>query len=40
MATREPTPTEAYHTCTCGERFESTDDLLEHAREAHGIGVF
>jgi predicted small metal-binding protein len=38
MATRqEETPT--YHACTCGEQFETTDDLLEHAREAHGLEV-
>ena len=39
MATRGQSP-ERYHTCTCGESFASTDDLLEHAREAHGLGVY
>jgi len=39
MATRQQ-PTTTYHTCTCGEEFETTDDLLEHAREAHGLSVF
>jgi len=38
MATQQPTPT--YHTCTCGEQFETTEELLEHARESHGLGVF
>jgi hypothetical protein len=27
------------HKCGCGESFESTDRLLEHAREAHGLFV-
>jgi predicted small metal-binding protein len=39
MATRQQSQT-GYHTCTCGEEFESTDDLLEHARESHGIDVY
>lgn len=39
MATRQQTPT-TYHTCTCGEEFETTEDLLDHAREAHGLSVF
>jgi len=38
MATRQQTPT-TYHTYSCGEEFDSTEELLEHAREAHGIGV-
>jgi hypothetical protein len=38
MATRQATPT--YHTCSCGEEFDSTEDLLEHAREEHGLSVF
>jgi hypothetical protein len=38
MATRQQSPT-TYHACTCGEEFNSTDELLEHAREDHGIGV-
>jgi hypothetical protein len=40
MATRQQTPTTTYHTCSCGEAFESTDALLEHARESHGLNVF
>ncbi len=28
-----------YHVCSCGESFDSTADLLEHAREAHGITI-
>jgi len=39
MATRQQTPT-TYHTCSCGEEFETTEALLEHAREAHGLSVF
>lgn len=39
MATRQQSPT-TYHTCTCGEEFETTEALLEHAREAHGLSVF
>jgi hypothetical protein len=39
MATRQQTTT-TYHTCSCGEEFESTDELLEHAREAHRLSVF
>lgn len=37
MATSQPTPT--YHTCSCGERFETTDELLDHARAEHGLSV-
>ncbi len=42
MATRQSTsdPTPTYHTCSCGKQFETTDDLLEHARETHGLSVF
>lgn len=29
-----------YHACSCGEEFDSTDALLEHAREEHGLSVF
>lgn len=36
MATRRA-PTDTYHTCSCGASFESTDELLEHAREEHGL---
>jgi hypothetical protein len=39
MATRQSSST-TYHTCTCGESFESTDELLAHAREEHGIGSY
>lgn len=35
MATRQTTP--AAHQCSCGESFESTAALLEHAREEHGF---
>lgn len=38
MATSQQTPT--YHTCSCGEQFETTEALLEHARETHGLDVF
>jgi hypothetical protein len=38
MATRQHSRVE-YHTCTCGEGFDTTEELLEHARDAHGIGV-
>jgi hypothetical protein len=38
MATHQPV-TESYHVCTCGERFESTDELVAHAREEHGLWV-
>ncbi|SFR98736.1 hypothetical protein SAMN05216559_2089 [Halomicrobium zhouii] len=38
MATRQSTST--YHTCSCGERFDTTDELLEHARDEHGLSVF
>lgn len=38
MATRqEETPT--YHACSCGDQFETTEALLEHAREEHGLDV-
>lgn len=36
MATRQRAP-ESYHVCSCGETFESTDELVEHGREVHGI---
>jgi len=36
MATRQAS-TDTYHTCSCGATFETTDDLLEHAREEHGF---
>jgi len=39
MAT-SPESSDGYHTCTCGESFDSTDDLLEHAREVHGLGGY
>lgn len=38
MATRQSQrPT--YHMCSCGEQFETTEDLLAHAREEHGLAV-
>ena len=40
MATRQSTTTTTYHSCSCGEQFETTEKLLEHAREAHGLSVF
>jgi len=40
MATRQSTTTTMYHSCSCGEQFETTEELLEHAREAHGLSVF
>jgi len=39
MATRQQSPA-TYHTCSCGEEFDTTEELLEHAREAHGLSVF
>jgi hypothetical protein len=38
MATRQP-PTPAYHRCECGETFETTEQLLAHARDEHGLSV-
>ena len=29
----------AYHTCGCGEEFDTTEALLEHARTEHGLWV-
>jgi len=29
----------AYHRCSCGECFESTEELLAHARSEHGMDV-
>jgi hypothetical protein len=37
MATRQSRM--SHHRCTCGKTFETTDELLEHARTAHGIGA-
>jgi len=37
MATRQATT--AYHSCECGEQFDSTDELLEHARVEHGLTI-
>jgi hypothetical protein len=31
------TPTSAYHTCSCGESFDTTEELLAHAREVHNF---
>jgi hypothetical protein len=39
MATRQSTPP-TYHTCSCGEQFDTTEELLAHARESHGLSVF
>jgi predicted small metal-binding protein len=39
MATRQQSR-RTYHTCSCGEQFETTEELLEHARESHGLSVF
>ena len=39
MGTRQASPA-TYHTCTCGESFETTNDLLAHAREEHGIVTY
>jgi predicted small metal-binding protein len=25
--------------CSCGEQFETTEELLDHAREEHGLEV-
>jgi hypothetical protein len=37
MAAGQTSP--SYHRCSCGENFDSTEDLLEHAREDHGFVV-
>lgn len=31
--------TQSYHLCSCGETFETTAALLEHAREEHGLYI-
>jgi hypothetical protein len=36
MATRQDV-TASYHTCSCGAAFETTEDLLVHAEEEHGL---
>ena len=36
MATGQRTEP-AHHLCSCGEEFESSEDLLVHAREVHGL---
>ena len=38
MATRQEEPP-TYHVCSCGEQFETTEELLDHAREEHGLEV-
>jgi hypothetical protein len=38
MATEDGTAPDA-HRCSCGATFESTEQLLEHAREEHGLFV-
>ncbi|WP_255151281.1 hypothetical protein [Halorarius halobius] len=42
MATRQQSATGAamdgsYHSCSCGATFDSTEELLAHAREEHGL---
>jgi len=37
MAAETPSPTP--HQCSCGESFDSTEELVEHAREEHGLFV-
>jgi hypothetical protein len=37
MAAGQTSP--SYHRCSCGETFDSTEELLEHAREDHGFTV-
>jgi hypothetical protein len=40
MATRQPEETAtAYHMCSCGETFDSTDELLAHAEDVHRFRV-
>ncbi|SDZ80402.1 hypothetical protein SAMN04488065_0443 [Haloplanus vescus] len=34
MSTQQPSATEA-HQCGCGETFDSTEELLDHARTVH-----
>jgi hypothetical protein len=34
MATSQPSA--AYHTCSCGREFDTTEELLDHARDEHG----
>jgi hypothetical protein len=36
MATRQ-TPRTPHHRCSCGESFDTTEDLVVHAREEHGL---
>lgn len=38
MAARKA-PANGYHSCSCGESFETTELLLEHAREEHGLWI-
>jgi len=38
MSTHQPVDG-SHHVCTCGEQFESTEELLAHAREEHGLWV-
>jgi hypothetical protein len=37
MATRQ-THT-GYHTCSCGEQFDTTEELLDHGRDEHRLSV-
>jgi hypothetical protein len=39
MATRQ-SPTTNYHQCSCGESFDSTEELMTHAREEHGLFTY
>jgi hypothetical protein len=36
MSTQQSTtPTPELHHCSCGENFDTTEELLAHAREVH-----
>jgi hypothetical protein len=39
MATEEANAVEPEHCCSCGETFETAEELREHAREEHGAIV-
>jgi hypothetical protein len=28
-----------FHACSCGERFDTTEELVVHAREDHGLWI-
>jgi hypothetical protein len=38
MATGQTTST-THHRCSCGETFETTEDLVAHARDEHGMWI-